>query len=145
MDWMIVFAGKHPTYRWYDMFLPTKSYEYKPFVKIQKHDTWSMDMTLAHIIHPMLLQLRNSNRGYFHVDIEDRPDRLIGTIPSVLFESDEFSQEACDWVLGEMIYAFASKLEMEVEMLEGDEMIDALNRIENGFRLFGRYYGNLWE
>jgi hypothetical protein len=33
-------------------------------VEIEPHDTWSMDCTLAMIIHPMLVQLKATQHGY---------------------------------------------------------------------------------
>ena len=32
-------------------------------VHIDKYDTWNMNQTLAHIIHPMLIQLRDTKHG----------------------------------------------------------------------------------
>ena len=32
-------------------------------VEIEPHDTWSMDHTLAMIIHPMLIQLKATTRS----------------------------------------------------------------------------------
>ena len=37
--------------------------EQKVKVRIDKYDTWSMDHTLAHIILPMLKQLRDTKHG----------------------------------------------------------------------------------
>ena len=42
-------------------------------VRIDKHDTWSMDHTLAHIILPMLKQLKETKHGAPNVDDEDVP------------------------------------------------------------------------
>ena len=42
-------------------------------VKIHRYDTWSMDHTLALIIHPMLVQLKEKNHGYFSTESEDAP------------------------------------------------------------------------
>ena len=43
-------------------------------VRIDHYDTWSMDNTLAHIILPMLKQLRDTKHGSQLVDDEDVPD-----------------------------------------------------------------------
>ena len=144
-------------------------------VKIDKWDTWSMDHTLALIAHPMLIQLRDTTNSSPFIEFEDRPEHLIGTVPiRERGDIDEFHFEAWDWVLTEMIHAFASKVsgdweeqfysgEADWEILEeGDfsEMVHGPNhtlkidvegmkvyqeRISNGFRLFGKYYENLWD
>jgi len=144
-------------------------------VKIDKWDTWSMDHTLALIAHPMLVQLRDTTNGSPFIEFEDRPEHLIGTVPvRERGDIDEFHHDAWQWVLTEMIHAFESKLqddwqdqfwsgESDWEILEkGDfsEMVEGPNhtlkmdyegmaiyqeRISNGFRLFGKYYENLWD
>ena len=144
-------------------------------VKIDKWDTWSMDHTLALIAHPMLVQLRDTTNGSPFIEFEDRPEHLIGTVPvRERGDIDEFHHDAWQWVLTEMIHAFESKLqddwqdqfwsgESDWEILEkGDfsEMVQGPNhtlkmdyegmaiyqeRISNGFRLFGKYYENLWD
>ena len=144
-------------------------------VKIDKWDTWSMDHTLALIVHPMLIQLRDTTNGAPFIPFEDRPEHMIGTVPvRERGEIDEFHHDAWQWVLTEMIHAFESKLqddwqdqfwsgESDWEILEkGDfsEMVQGPNhtlkmdyegmaiyqeRISNGFRLFGKYYENLWD
>ena len=40
-------------------------------VEIEKFDTWSMDNTLAHIIYPMLLQLKATKHGIPSVLVDD--------------------------------------------------------------------------
>ena len=42
-------------------------------VRIDKYDTWNMDNTLAHIILPMLKQLKETKHGSPLVDDEDLP------------------------------------------------------------------------
>ena len=132
-----------------------------------------MDTTLAHIVIPMLKQLRDENHGNPIVDMEDRPDHLIGTTPKV-YNVDEFHFEAWDWVLGEMLFAFESKHDNWEEQFQSgehdvrwidinngmSEMVNGPNdtfevdveglkayqkRITNGFRLFGKYYEGLWD
>ena len=149
----------------------------KNFVKIDKWDTWSMDHTLAHIVVPMLIQLKADTHGAPIVAFEDRPDELIGTIPRKdTWETDEFHFEAWDWALDEMIFAFSSKLEdndwqqqfysgktdfewiplpsgaselkrgkRDTFKVDKEGMKAYQDRISNGFRLFGKYYENLWD
>ena len=118
-------------------------------VRIDKWDTWSMDHTLAHVIHPMLVQLKATNHGY----------------PSGLTE------KKWDSIMDEMIWAFAQKQrdhweddyyeyrEMGPEESKDPDSLFGLRlvwedpegraahqkRMTNGFRLFGKYYENLWD
>lgn len=90
-------------------------------------------------------------------------------------EIDEFHHDAWQWVLTEMIHAFESKIQddwqeqfysgkadwkMEDMGADFSKMVKGPNhtlevdiegmkvyqeRISNGFRLFGKYYENLWD
>jgi hypothetical protein len=157
-------------------------------VKIDRYDTWSMDHTLAHIILPMLKQLKATKHGAPFVDDEDVPEELKST--SALPKENEWHTDSnhharWDWALDEMIFAFDCKLDDswqdafcsgEHDMLwvpvdadgnkvpkgehkyyrmergpkdtyqcdyEGMRVVEA--RIQNGFRLFGKYYQALWD
>ena len=117
-------------------------------VRIDKWDTWSMDHTLAHIVLPMLVQLKATNHGY----------------PSGLTE------KKWDGIMDEMIWAFEQKLrdnwegdyyeyrELGMEEDKGDNQFGLKlvwedeegraahqKRMTNGFKLFGKYYENLWD
>ena len=176
---MVVNITKYPTHRWYHNFLYNVfGYKNEPtvYVQIDEWDTWSMDHTLAHIVAPMLIQLRGSTHSFNTVDIEDRPEHLIGTLPATnSHEPDEFAEQAWDWALSEMIFAFESKHEdWEKQFYSGEsditwkpvensdcfELVNGPNhtfeidmdgmkkyqeRITNGFRLFGKYYEGLWD
>jgi len=115
-------------------------------VQIHNYDTWSMDHTLALIIEPMLRQLKDTKHGAPYVEPEDVPEELR---PS---EKDEYGTDDThfkrwDWVLDEMIFAFASlngdyeeKYSIDIEGLRKIEQ-----RIDRGFELFGKYYRGLWD
>lgn len=116
--------------------------ERKIQVRIDKYDTWSMDHTLAHIIHPMLVQLQATKHGAPLVDDEDVPEELRSTSCAPKqneYDVDNNHFRRWDWVLSEMIFAFESHIDSNSELLESDE------RRRNGFRLFGKYYHNLWD
>jgi len=132
----------------------------KIYVRIDSHDTWSMDNTLAHIIVPMLRQLKAQKPGVPLMDIEDVPEHL----------KDKFTEDVDDlsviwnWVMDEMIWSFEQKtidngwdnqyysdpevgewsldnpIKIDKEGLEAHH-----NRMKNGFRLFGKYYECLWS
>ena len=139
------------------------------YVKIDYHDTWSMDHTLAYIITPMLKQLRDTKHGYGMVDDEDVPEELKshnGTKEND-YDWDSNAEARYDYILNEMIWAFERltmdddtdqfydhsesknckdfmesfrKLKVDREGLNAHEA-----RKQNGFRLFGKYFSSLWD
>lgn len=166
-------------------------------VKIDKWDTWNMDYTLAHIIHPMLIQLKQTKHGAPNVDDSDVPENLRSTSAPPKtneYDVDDFHFDRWDYVLDEMIWAFSQSIEDTWEdkyysgeadhwhqafdendqpigslfkypdqgpegykysqIVEGpnhtfkvdmDELKAHADRMSNGFRLFGKYYQNLWD
>ena len=83
-------------------------------VKIDRWDTWSMDNTLAHIILPMLKQLKETKHGSPFVEDADVPEELRSTsAPAKENEwdtDDNFHKRWC-YVLDEMIFAFECELD----------------------------------
>ena len=151
-------------------------------IHIDRWDTWSMDDTLAHIILPMLKQLKETKHGAPFVDDKDVPKELRSTTAPPLTEeekncgaTDDFHFKRWDYALDEMIFAFASKVDdswedqfhsgrhdMQFKKLDNgmSQMVKGPNdtykwdkkghkkyhdRIKNGYRLFGKYYENLWD
>lgn len=109
-------------------------------VRIDSYDTWSMDATLAHIILPMLRQLKEDKHGAPYTDDEDVPEELRSTnAPPTKdeWDLDDNFFPRWDWIMNEMIYAFEAKIK--------DEDITRNERMINGFRLFGKYYQGLWD
>jgi hypothetical protein len=151
---MKVYIGRYPK---------DSSKEQKISVRIDKWDTWSMDHTLAHIVTPMLKQLRDTKHGAPYTDDADVPEELRKSAAPPTeheWDTDDNHFKRWDWILDEMIFAFESKLteypEDEGQMtkpvrwkVEGDcdwEARDVYQaRITNGFRLFGKYYESLWD
>ena len=93
-------------------------------VRIDPYDTWSMDNTLAHIILPMLKQLKETKHGSPYTDLEDVPEHM-------RYEDTEDSNtnwvhHRWDWILNEMIWAFEKELEddWEAEFRHGSPKID---------------------
>jgi len=158
------------------------------YVKIDRYDTWSMDHTLAHIVLPMLKQLKATKHGSPLVDDEDVPEHLRSTAAPAKeneWDIDDNHFKRWDWVMDEMIFAFNCKIddsweeafrEGELDWIsvpvdvhgnevpkgehkywqmkdgpkntykcdyEGMRVVEA--RIQNGFRLFGKYYQGLWD
>jgi hypothetical protein len=126
--------------------------ERKIKVRIDRYDTWSMDHTLALIVHPMLVQLHATNHGYGCVDIEDAPHIGEGEHGDN-HSFDSKAHERWNWVMEEMIWTFnALKEDQEYELFhtesggwDHDAMKAHNERIKNGLRLFGKYYRGLWD
>ena len=139
-------------------------------IEIESFDTWSMDHTLALIIHPMLIQLKATKHGAPVVDWEDVPEELRPPKDQIskLYthgETDDNFFKRWDWVMDEMIWSFNEKNKSTwkeefygpyIESKDDDsfghfEWIDHEGmkvyqaRMSNGFRLFGKYYENLWD
>jgi hypothetical protein len=111
-------------------------------ISIDNYDTWSMDSTLSLLIHPMLVQLKATQHGH----------------PANMTEQ-EWNE-----ILDEMIWAFEQKCRDDWESdyyeyeddnterfglkLVWEDRAGAKahqERMSNGFRLFGKYYENLWD
>ena len=136
-------------------------------VRIDKWDTWSMDSTLAHIVLPMLAQLKATKHGAPCTDDKDVPKELRSTSAPTKknsWDTDDNHFKRWDWILDEMIWAFNQKcrddwegdfyeykdddterfgLKLVWEDREGSKAHQ--ERMTNGFKLFGKYYENLWN
>ncbi|OUW76119.1 MAG: hypothetical protein CBD74_13380 [Saprospirales bacterium TMED214] len=153
---MKVKISKYPTHRFYHNWLyDWFGYSPKQSIKINidTWDTWNMDETLAHIILPMLKQLKKSKHSY----------------PSELENEAQW-----DDIITKMIFSFNSKLHDWEEQFQSGEhdvvwtknkdgsqtmdkgpnhtfeidkkgMKKYKDRIDEGFQLFGKYYENLWD
>ena len=138
-------------------------------VRIDRWDTWSMDDTLAPIILPMLVQLKETKHGAPIVDDEDVPKELKSTSAEPKekdWDTDSNHFKRWDWVMDEMIWAFEQKCRDDwMDDYYGDYVEDQKNgsmagsfewidnkgrdahqkRMSNGFKLFGKYFENLWD
>lgn len=132
---------------------PTKD-KRKVRVKIHKHDTWDMDVTLAHIVVPMLKQLKDTTHSGPPVELKDVPSKLR---PKPCYDAPDYGMDYLyfdrwSWVLNEMIFAFSTKIDPSIEDQYFTEngydeagMEKHQKRVANGFRLFGKYYESLWD
>jgi len=144
----------------------------RTYIRIDNWDTWSMDHTLAHIVVPMLKQLRVTKHGAPTVDDQDVPVHLQSTSAPAKendWDVDDNHFKRWDWALDEMIWAFEQKLDdcgddkfythptddekrgksfsEQIALIKVDrEGLDAWQaRKSNGYRLFGKYYEALWD
>ena len=139
-------------------------------VKLDHWDTWSVDYTLAIIIAPLVKQLKETKCGYGWVDDEDVPEEL-RSHHGVKDENggwDSLAEERYAFMLNEIIWTFemlASENDGEDQFYDHSQVdhkadlntqIHQINvnrdglkahwaRINNGTRLFGKYYRNLWD
>ena len=119
-------------------------------VHIDKWDTWSMDSSLAPIIHPMLVQLKATNHGYPAKLTEKKWDSIMDEMIWAFgqkcrdnWEGDYYKYEELskEEATNEMESLFGMKLVWEDR--EGRQAHQ--KRMTNGFKLFGKYFENLWD
>lgn len=160
-------------------------------IHIDNYDVWSADHTLAMIIHPVLLKLKEVKHGSPDVDNEDVPEHLRAEEhnvphPDGYIGTDDSYHQRWEYVLNEMIWAFeqcadpdkgenqfhhnSGQLEMQfVDAEINGKMLKKVefnyqkdpnkpkywvdyegkkahhDRIQNGLRLFAKYYFGLWD
>lgn len=114
------------------------------FVHIDKYDVWNMDQTLAKIIHPMLVRLKETKQGSPNVDLEDVPEYLRPSPSQYNYyeedKLDDYYHDRWDYVVDTMIYSFNAI----AKQLDEDDDYYEPETIKEGLRLFGKYYQNLW-
>lgn len=160
-----------------DKFLLLFRREKKDKVRIDDYDLWNTDETLAIIIHPLLVRLKEIKHGSPFVDYEDAPKELrpnpteLATIQNGSMDSK--FQDRWEWVLDEMIWAFEQytkdweeeyssgvsdwqfiQVGEYTELCQGPDHTYKVDyegvkkhkeRMDNGLRLFAKYYGSLWD
>lgn len=139
------------------------------YVRVDRYDTWNMDETLRHIIHPMLVQLRATKHGSGIVDDEDVPTHLQSTSAPPTAEAwdlDDNFHLRYEWLLDELIWVFGTDHEANRSSFFDHSDVDATlpvmeqikttkfdreglhayeARMQNAYRLFGKYYQTLWD
>ena len=113
-------------------------------VLVEPHDVWSLDWTLAQIIHPGLVMLKEKKCGAPKVDAEDVPEHLRPTPEELANYQDHAVTDGSwfdryDYILDEMIWAF-DLIKQDVTIYSKAEN----ERLNNALRLFGKYYQSLW-
>lgn len=149
---------------WVEKLIPDVKY-----VKIHSWDTWSMDHSLAHIVVPMLKQLRDTKHGSPITELEDVPEDLHPQQQPCAANNwnDSTVHLRWQWVLDEMIWAFEQELDptcedrffdssqvdhtqnvmVQIKQTKIDQagLENHRRRQQNGFKLFGKYYSSLWD
>jgi len=144
-------------------------------IRIDDFDVWSMDYTISLIILPMLKLLKDQKHGAPFTDDEDVPEgmNLKSTEAPPLeheWDTDDNFFKRWDWIMDEIIWTFEqltsennneNRFYDRSECTEDSEDIhDWLKskikidqeglkkyneRINNGLRLFGKYFRSLWD
>jgi hypothetical protein len=133
-----------------------------------------MDHTLAHIILPMLKQLNETKHGAPYTEDDDVPEYLRSHMAQPKeneWDTDSLHFMRWDWILAEMIWAFEQELKDDDEhqffddsecgdekfpwdkdgqyvskiKVDNEGLETHQKRKANGFKLFGKYYQNLWD
>lgn len=94
-----------------------------------KIDVWNLDHSLAKIIHPALIEFKEKSVSLpCNIDLLDAPN---------IKEDDRWS-----YIIDEMIWSFSVIADEDIDIcLENKDFYD---RVDNGVRLFGKYYRDLW-
>ena len=129
-------------------------YEPEVDVTIDPPDVRDLSHTLAHVIAPALVAMGRDKGGAPLVDNEDVPKKL--HMPEGFSQEqgqvDEHWFDRWDYILEEMVWAFEQikdhndgfnvTFQREIPYQPvGGEWDD---RIQNGLRLFGKYYRSFW-
>jgi len=120
-------------------------------IKLKFHDSdfYDLSQTLSHIIYGALKEFPNHVTGIPAVDNKD--------VPEELRTEDDYDEKKWRYVLDEMTFAFeALSKEESYDYLAGkfynpetqkwdmDAEAEHYKRVQNGLRLFGKYYKSLW-
>ena len=110
-------------------------------VRIDPEDTWSLDGTLSHIIAPALKEFKKNLQGYpSSLDNKDLPKEL-----RVKKSDPDSGVKAWEYILDEMLFAFESISNDAIKYNPNQYDVEYIKRVQNGLRLFGKYYRHLWN
>lgn len=135
--------------------LPNDDSERVVEIEIHDYDTWNCDHTLSLIAVPLLKRFREKTASAPYTDDADAPEELRddGTMNVAAGELDKNHFKRWHWILDEIIWALEHiadddwESEFFGENVQFDrEKYNATHaRIQNGCRLFGKYFQNLWD
>lgn len=83
--------------------------ERKIKIHIDDYDVWGADNTIARVVHPLLVRLKQKKHGSPWVEDEDVPEHLRSTAAAPKeneWDTDSNTHTRWDWVLDEMIWTF---------------------------------------
>ena len=149
---------------------PDRDEERKVEIQIDPWDSWDVSHTLALIALPLIKQLKETKHGSAMVDDADVPEEIRSTSAAPKeneWDTDEFVHARWDWVLDEILFALQAHAGYESEskfydhsdVNEEDDLMTQVRsikidregleahqkRVQNGFRLLGKYWTGLWS
>ena len=154
-DWLMSFES------WFE-----NRHKRKLVVRIDEWDSWDCAHSLAIIAAPLLKQLQATQPGAPFTDDEDAPPEFASTAPPI---NPDAVHGSCDpnhhprweWILGEIVFAMECLAQpgdewenrfYDFDKSYGDpgfcdrEGLKKVNeRVNNGCRLFGKYFRALWD
>lgn len=139
-------------------------------IQIDEWDSWNADHTLSLIALPLLKQLQETKHGSAMVDDEDVPEEIRSTSAAPKdneWDTDEFVHARWEHVLSEILWSLEQHVDYDSdrkfydhsEVNEDDDLMDQIHSIkidreglaafekrkQNGFRLLGKYWQNMWD
>lgn len=119
-------------------------------IMIHDYDIWNVDSTLAYIIAPLLVKLKESKGGVPRVYDEDLPKEIIEKYPDS-YELMDGLEFRWNYILDSMIFSFETyNTNWEEQFYPKGLMYDKEaydifeEKLYYGIRMFGKYFGNLW-
>lgn len=93
-------------------------------IHIHNFDVWNMDNTLAHIIVPMLKKFKEQSKSH--------PANI--------------SEKKWNDILDQMIWSFEQIIEgLDADVVHDLSPAEYTKRIDDGLKLFAKYYRELWS
>lgn len=166
---MKIYLGPYKTRRWYHRLFKLETPEPDTTIKIDRWDSWNADSTLAEVIHPVLIQLKNTTHGYpspladdtGHTDNDTGFERWKEILDKMIwsfeqakdnYEGDSIAFTKCSpEELAKRKEEAAAKEDGLGKLFVSDLNLDKkvldeyYRKVQEGFDLFGKYYMNLWD
>ena len=117
-------------------------------VDIDDHDIWNLDYTLACIIHPALVRLKESQHGYPELWEDGMCYHEYYTRQLHFDFLDEDVESKYLWqkwqdILDDMIYAMEIIATEKIYDIDLDTYDN--ERVDRGLELFGKHFCSLWD
>ena len=125
-------------------------------IRIDDYDVWNLDDTLAHIIHPALIRLRETKQGYpelWEDGMEPKFSNQLAFDFVDFDEQDKYLEKKWNNVMSTMIRAFGLIIHREAHEDAANKsdkgylkyMLEYYKAVDKGLTLFARHYHALWD
>jgi hypothetical protein len=118
----------------------------KEIVKLHKYDHWNAYHTIAIVALPVMEALREHKCSAGFIEDEDVPEELRSgrTEKEAHFgETDDNFFDRYNWALDEVIHALDKIVNDDCG--DWDFNTEERERVQNGCRLFGKYFMTFWD